>query len=91
MSDLSWAENAVRESEYKCLTTAMQSTNTSGVNSQDVAKHLCPNHCNRNGNCVDGKCVCNEGTAGLDKCLLWCGMAYLIMYTRLKASLLSYC
>ncbi|XP_033883716.3 tenascin-N [Acipenser ruthenus] len=37
-----------------------------GWEGEDCSRRSCPNECNDNGRCVDGKCVCYEGYTGVD-------------------------
>ena len=65
MDDLTWAQNAVREMEYQCLTTAMGETDgtssASHTSPRAILKYMCPNQCSARGRCVNGECICNGG------------------------------
>ncbi|XP_033858340.3 tenascin-N-like isoform X2 [Acipenser ruthenus] len=37
-----------------------------GWEGEDCSRRSCPNECNDNGRCVDGKCICYEGYTGVD-------------------------
>uniref|UniRef100_A0A8C7YKH1 Tenascin N n=1 Tax=Oryzias sinensis TaxID=183150 RepID=A0A8C7YKH1_9TELE len=45
---------------------------TPGWEGPDCSVSSCPDECNDNGRCVDGKCVCHEGYSGKDCSLLTC-------------------
>ena len=64
MDDLGWAQNAVREMEFQCVTQSIQrspSTDQSVPDSTQVVRHICPNQCSDRGKCVQGRCVCQQG------------------------------
>lgn len=72
MDDISWADNAVSELQFQCLTIASQH----GIDTTEILKYICPKHCSYRGNCVNGQCYCNEGTI---KLFLYSNNCYVIL------------
>ncbi len=65
MDDLSWAENAVGEMEFLCLTSAMEQDPSAAQDDnlapENIVRFMCPRQCSGRGRCVESRCNCNTG------------------------------
>lgn len=56
----------VHELEISVVSNGSSAPSEVEVILANVVSMICPNQCNRNGNCQNGACVCNSGFAGED-------------------------